>query len=286
MAITPSPLRYPGGKTSILGMVSKIINDNDLSDGDYAEPYAGGAGLALSLLFNDLVNEIHLNDIDRSIWSFWNAVLNNTEAFIDKINHTEITMDEWYQQRHIQQNKDEFNDFELAFSSFFLNRTNRSGIILKAGVIGGYKQAGDYKLDCRFNKIGLIERIKRIQQYRHRIHLYNYDAIEFIKKTNKFLPENSLYCIDPPYFAKGSSLYTNFYNPKDHKKVADTILELERPWILTYDNTPEIEKLYPNQPQYRFHLNYSAATKRKGTELLITSQSINICPTLELIDVA
>ena len=236
------------------------------------------------MLFNDQVNEIHLNDIDRSIWTFWDAILNNTDAFIDRINNTEITMDEWYQQRHIQQNKDDFNDFDLAFSSFFLNRTNRSGIILKAGVIGGYGQAGEYKLDCRFNKAGLIRRIELIRQYRHRIHLYNQDAVDFINHTNQFLPENSLYCIDPPYYVKGSTLYTNFYRPEDHKQLADTILELERPWILTYDNSPEIQKLYPNQPQYRFNLNYSAAKKCKGTELLITSDDINICETLELMD--
>lgn len=286
MAITPSPLRYPGGKTSILPMVSKIIDDNGLGEGDYAEPYAGGGGLALSLLFNDLVNEIHLNDIDRSIWSFWDAILNNTEAFIDQINQTDINMNEWHKQRHIQQNKDDFSNFELAFSSFFLNRTNRSGIILKAGVIGGLKQTGDYKLDCRFNKAGLIRRIELIQQYRHRIHLYNDDAIDFINKTNKFLPANSLYCIDPPYFAKGSSLYTNFYDPNDHKKVADTIQALKRPWILTYDNAPEIERLYSNQPRYRFQLNYSAAKKCKGTELLITSHDINICDSLNIMEVA
>ncbi|MEG3753122.1 MULTISPECIES: DNA adenine methylase [Psychromonas] len=286
MAITPSPLRYPGGKTSILPMVSKIIEDNNLGDGDYAEPYAGGGGLALSLLFNDLVNEIHLNDIDRSIWSFWHTVLNDTESLIDKIKNTDITIDEWHIQRNIQQNKNDFNDFELAYSSFFLNRTNRSGIILKAGVIGGLKQAGDYKLDCRFNKSGLIERIKRIYQYRHRIHLYNLDAVDFIQKTNEALPENSMYCIDPPYFAKGSSLYTNFYNPDDHKQVSEAILKLDRPWILTYDNAPEIEKLYSNQSKYRFNLNYSAAKKRKGTELLITSNNIEVCPSLELMNVA
>jgi len=283
MPVTPSPLRYPGGKTSILKMVSKIIDDNNLGEGDYAEPYAGGAGLALSLLFNDVVNEIHLNDIDRSIWCFWSAVLDHTEQFIEKIESTEITIEEWHYQRHIQQNVNEFSNFEVAFSSFFLNRTNRSGIILKAGVIGGLKQEGVYKLDCRFNKVGLIKRIRLIQQYRHRIHLYNQDAVDFIIDTNRDLPKNSLYCIDPPYYVKGSTLYTNFYQPDDHKSLSDTILRLERPWILTYDHSPEIQKLYPSKPQYTFNLNYSAATKRKGTELLITSDKIKICDSLELV---
>jgi DNA adenine methylase len=286
MSTAPSPLRYPGGKAAIFDMVSKIIVDNGLEDGDYAEPYAGGAGLALTLLFNDLVSTIHLNDLDRSIWCFWDAVLNHTEAFIEKIRTTEVTMDEWHKQRHIQQNKDMFPDFELAFSSFFLNRTNRSGIILKAGVIGGLNQDGKYKLDCRYNKEGLIERITRVSEYRHRIKLYNLDAIDFIKKLDSTLSSNSLFCIDPPYFVKGSTLYTNFYNPEDHQQLADLIMSLNHSWILTYDDAEQIQNLYESHPQYKFSLNYFAAKKRKGTELLITSKNIGICPTLELDDVA
>lgn len=286
MFTAPSPLRYPGGKAAILNMVSKIITDNGLEDGDYAEPYAGGAGLALSLLFNDMVSTIHLNDLDRSIWCFWDAVLNHTDQFIDKIRSTDVNMDEWYKQRHIQQNKSDYPDFDLAFSSFFLNRTNRSGIILKAGVIGGLNQEGKYKLDCRYNKDNLIERIQRISQYKHRIKLYNLDAVEFIKTLDASLPSNSLFCIDPPYFVKGATLYTNFYNPEDHKELADLIMGLKHSWILTYDDAEQIQRLYQTHPQYKFNLNYFAAKKRKGTELLITSKDIEICPTLELDDVA
>ncbi|MGX9523128.1 DNA adenine methylase [Vibrio mediterranei] len=282
MPQTPSPLRYPGGKTAIWPLVSKIISDNELSKGHYAEPYAGGCGLALSLMFKGYVHELHLNDLDRSIWCFWDAVINRTNDFIDKILSTEVTIDEWYIQRAIQKNKDEADDFDLAFSSFFLNRTNRSGVILKAGVIGGYAQSGKYKLDCRFNKTGLVERIRRIEKYKHRIHLYNLDAIDFLNHTDTNLPANSIYCVDPPYFVKGSTLYTNFYEPSDHQHIATTLNNLERSWILTYDNSPAIQALYEDRRQYRFNLNYSAAHKRIGTELLITSDDLAISNNLNL----
>jgi DNA adenine methylase len=286
MAHTPSPLRYPGGKTSIWSLISRIISDNKLSRGHYCEPYAGGCGLALKLLFDGFVHELHLNDVDRSIYCFWDAVLNHTDELVDRILTTEVTMDEWHKQRAVQANKNEANDFDLAFSSFFLNRTNRSGVILKAGVIGGLAQDGDYKLDCRFNKAGLIERIRRIEKYRHRIHIYNRDAIDFINQTNETLPENSIYCIDPPYFVKGSTLYTNFYEPKDHKLVADTLNALERPWLLTYDNSPSIQTLYSERRQHRFNLNYSAANKRIGTELLIVSDDIVLSRDLNIMPAA
>ena len=180
MATTPSPLRYPGGKTSIRRMVAKIIFNNDLDKCHYAEPYAGGCGLALTLLFEDVVHELHLNDIDRSIFVFWDAVLNNHDLLIDRILSTEITMKEWHRQRAIQLNKQNENDFDLAFSTLFLNRTNRSGIILKAGVIGGLNQEGNYTLDCRFNKKAIVDKILRVQKYKHRIHFYNLDAVDFL----------------------------------------------------------------------------------------------------------
>ncbi len=283
MAHTPSPLRYPGGKTSIWKMIAQIIQDNDLERGHYIEPYAGGCGLALSLMFRGYVHELHLNDIDRSIWSFWNAILNDTDKFIRKIKRTEITIDEWYKQREIQENKDHAENFELAFSSFFLNRTNRSGVILKAGVIGGFSQTGDYKLDCRFNKDGLIEKIRRIEKYKHRIHFYNMDAVDFIKQASSHLPpKNSFFCIDPPYYVKGSTLYTNAYEPKDHEDISKLLLKLKRPWVLTYDNAPEIQELYIKKRQYHFDLNYSAAHKRIGTELLIASDDLILSTDLKL----
>lgn len=282
MATTPSPLRYPGGKANIASMVSEIIKDNDLCRGHYAEPYAGGGGLALSLLFKGHVHYIHLNDLDRSIWCFWNAILKNTEEFISRIESVDITLDEWYRQREIQKDRDNQDNLDVAFSTFFLNRTNRSGVILKAGVIGGLEQDGKYKLDCRFNKKGLIDKILRIKKYKNRIHVYNLDAIDFIKATRSELPTKTLYCIDPPYFVKGSTLYTNFYNPDDHKKIATLLNRLSKPWILTYDDAPEIQELYKNKRQYRFNLNYSAGIKRVGTELLITSDKVSIPPELNI----
>ncbi|MBE4916768.1 DNA adenine methylase [Enterobacter cloacae complex sp. P6RS] len=282
MSATPSPLRYPGGKTGIQGMVSAIIRSNDINGGHYAEPYAGGCGLALSLMFNQHIHEIHLNDLDRSIWAFWYSILNNTQDFIEKINDTDVTIDEWYRQRELQNDKNKCDVFNLGFSTFFLNRTNRSGIILKAGVIGGFEQKGKYALDCRFNKKKLIDKIKRINKYKHRIHVYNMDAIDFIKTMDVFLPEKSMFCIDPPYFDKGSFLYTNFYNAEDHKTVYEAISEIKHPWILTYDNAKEIREIYAEYSQYLYTLNYSAAEKKVGTELLIAANDIFIPKSLAL----
>ncbi|MBA6337932.1 DNA adenine methylase [Colwellia sp. BRX8-7] len=276
MPQTPTPLRYPGGKSSVWPMVSKLISENNLENREYAEPFAGGCGLALNLLFRNKVSKLHLNDFDPSIWSFWYSVLNLTNELIDMIQQTPVTIEEWHKQREIHKTTSRDNPLILGFSTFFLNRTNRSGIILKAGVIGGKSQAGEYKLDCRFNKKGLIEKIVKIAERKHDIQLYNLDALEFFSVTDKLLSKKGLYCIDPPYYMKGQTLYTNFYEHDDHVQLAKVIESLRTPWILTYDNASEIKALYTKFDKFLFNLNYSAARKRKGTELFVKSKNLSV----------
>ncbi len=275
MASLASPLRYPGGKSCLLDLTVDILSANQLTRGHYAEPYAGGCGLALSLLYGGYVSEIHVNDIDRSIWSFWKAVLDHTDDFLHLIETTPVTVDEWHRQRDVQKSGTTENPIELGFSTFFLNRTSRSGIIQSSGVIGGLDQSGKYKIDCRFNRDGLKKRVRRVSRYRSRIHLSNLDAIDFMGQAES-LPQDTFFCIDPPYFNKGSSLYTSFYRPSDHADVAVAVARLKRPWIVTYDLATEIQLLYSNYRQFEFDINYSVHTKRVGTELLVASKNLRL----------
>ena len=161
MSRAHSPLRYPGGKSCLYSLVCDFLRRNKLQRGHYAEPYAGGASLALSLLFNGQVSDIHLNDVDRGIWSFWDSVLNHTEDLCALIESTAITVEEWHRQRETYRSRNISEGLVLGFATFFLNRTNRSGIIGTGGIIGGLGQKGEYKIDCRFNREELIRRIRR-----------------------------------------------------------------------------------------------------------------------------
>lgn len=174
----------------------------------------------------------------------------------------------------------------LGFAAFFLNRTNRSGIIKGAGVIGGLDQSGAYKLDCRFNREDLARRVQRIAKYRSRISLYRMDAIDFLCRADAELPARSFLCIDPPYFNKGSSLYTSFYRADDHAALAREILALHRPWIVTYDEAPEICALYEERPLHRVQVYYSVQTKRTAGEVLIPSPGLEIPQGLERLSAA
>lgn len=264
-----SPLRYPGGKSVLNKWMKELFIQNNLVGGTYAEPYAGGAGVALFLLFNNLAKKIIINDFDLAIYAIWHSIVNETDEFILKINKTKINLQEWEKQKHIIANPQKYSLFELGFASFFLNRTNVSGII-KGGPIGGRKQNGNYLIDCRFNKVALIEKIKLIGSRKNDIKLTNYDAIEFIDKIGMQIEKKSLIYFDPPYYVKGSQLYRNFYKHEDHKLVSENIKKIKTPWLLTYDNCSQIQDLYKECQGFDFSLRYSASLKQKtiGSELM------------------
>lgn len=271
-----SPLRYPGGKTCLLDLTATMLRVNGLERGHYAEPYAGGCGLALALLYGGHVADIYINDIDPSVWAFWHCVLHETQSLVALIERTPVTVDEWMKQRDTHRRQDTSNTLELGFSTFFLNRTNRSGIIKGAGVIGGLEQNGNYKIDCRYNHTELVRRVARVKRYEEQIHLSNLDALDFLRQVRVSVPKTALLFIDPPYYKKGADLYTSFYEPEDHAILAKRVLELEHPWVVTYDDTPEIRGLYRDRRQYCFDINYSIQEKRLGTELLIASKGLKI----------
>lgn len=275
MPITDTPLRYPGGKTQLLPLVIDILKKNDLIYGEYAEPFAGGSGIAISLLLNDYVSKIYLNDLDPSIYLFWHSVINQPKELCRLIEKTDVTIEEWHRQKKVLADPQKYSPLKIGFATLFLNRTNRSGII-KGGVIGGLDQSGNYKLDCRFNKSDLIRKISRIADHGNRIELSMLDAEIFIKKVIPKTAKNAFINIDPPYFCKGSGLYTNFYKPDDHASLASKVSKIKRKWMVTYDDVDEIRNLYSSFPMYTKNLQYSAQEKRIGVELLIASKELYI----------
>jgi DNA adenine methylase len=267
-----SPLRYPGGKSCIFSFVSNIFYENQLIGGSYAEPYAGGAGLALRLLFEEYVSHIYINDFDKSIYSFWISILNRTEEFCKWINEVEISIENWYKYKAIQNNSLEADYFELAKSTFFLNRTNISGVI-KGGIIGGQSQNGKYKINARFNKTALIEKIQKIATFKHRIFVSNLDGLAFINKLEKKKEDIFIY-LDPPYLQKGADLYMNFYAKKDHQKLSKHVSKMTQKWMVSYDNHEFILNLYAEQKKIMYKLS-QCASNRVGDEILIFSKNLN-----------
>lgn len=270
-----TPLRYPGGKARFAPLISGVISGNDLEGGHYLEPYAGGAGVALSLLFDEVVEQIHINDSDPAIADFWRAATEQSDELVSMVAAEPVSMDAWHHWRGVMLGNIPGSDLERGFATLFMNRTNRSGI-LKGGVIGGKAQAGNYKINARFMREELCSRLMRIGSHANNIHVYEEDAHQLLLRCHQFLPAKSLVYLDPPYYVKGAGLYRNFYKHEDHSRIAKLLGSdrFRRPWIVSYDNVAEIQQMYAFVKPYAYGLNYTAQRRYTGSEVMFFSRRL------------
>lgn len=270
-----SPLRYPGGKGKLARFVASVIEANGLADGRYVEPYAGGAAIAWELLLTGIVRHVSINDVDKGVFSFWKSVLMDTENLVRLIRDTPVNVEARDKLKRSLHQPD-VDQLTLGFSVFFLNRTNRSGI-LNGGMIGGRSQQGPWKLDARYNKQRLIEKIERIASMRRRISVTNMDAIDFLRSSMDSWTSKTLAYLDPPYYIKGRDLYYSFYDRSDHAAVAECIQSFDRmSWIVSYDDVPQIKKLYKGVSRVRYRIGYSARNSSLGEEVMFFSPNLKI----------
>ncbi len=272
-----SPLRYPGGKAPFAPFIAKVMGVNGVAGGHYLEPYAGGAGVALNLLFDGHASHVHINDADPAVYAFWVSVTQHSHALLDLLEATPITIEEWFKWRSVLREDRKASLVEKGFATLFMNRTNRSGI-LKAGVIGGKHQDGNYKLDARFKKDVVAARIQEIAKRANDISVYCEDSLHLLKRCSEFLPKQSLIYLDPPYYVKGKGLYRNYYQHDDHAAIAKVLQrkDFKWPWIVSYDNVEEICAMYRLSRSLSYGLNYTAQRRYVGNEIMFFSQNINV----------
>lgn len=267
-----SPLRYPGGKAKLAPLMKLLIEKTGHQNGVFIEALAGGAGIALDCLFSGAVPKIVINDADGGVYSFWRAILDETDRFINDVMTVPITVD----QRELQRDRYKalFNrgySYELGFATFYLNRTNRSGII-KGGAIGGNEQGGTYKLGARFNREALAEKICNIAAHKEQIDVYCEDFREFLPFCEMVYAGNALVYLDPPYYQKGKQLYTKYFTEDDHMALSQFLRKPhDLDWVLSYDDCPEVSKLYWGFTYRDVIMNYSLARKRHTKEVMFFS---------------
>ena len=271
-----SPLRYPGGKGKLSKFMAAVVRANGVSDGRYIEPYAGGAGIAWELLITGVVRRVLINDISPSLFAFWTSVLRHTDDLCQRIRDVPLSIEEWDRQKEIFRNPKDVATIDLGLSFFYLNRTNRSGI-LNGGVIGGRKQEGKWLMDARFNRENLIHRITKIAECGGRIEVTCADAVEFLRERSRSLGEKDLVYLDPPYFTKGRMLYYDAYKPDDHAAVAELLADLEGPkWLVSYDDVDTIRSLYSFARRLEYTIGYSARRRTRGQEVMFFSKGMKV----------
>lgn len=277
-----SPLRYPGGKARMAPYLTQLIREQRTRPTSYAEPFAGGAGAALKLLVDEVVKTIHINDLAPGIAAFWRSVFNNPEAFVALVRDASVTVDDWHRHREIFANPDQHDDLTLGFSTFFLNRCNRSGI-LSARPIGGLDQSGKWKIDARFNRENLSDRILFLGQYRRRVSITQLDAKEFMSSV-EHLGSSLLAYVDPPYIVQGENLYLDSLTYEDHVSLAGHLASTTVPWILTYDTAEQVtDELYSGFRAARFSIAHTAQKQHVGSEFVVFSDQLQVS-SLELVN--
>jgi DNA adenine methylase len=251
------------------GLLANIRRINRLGHQAIAEPFAGGAGASLTLLYLEETQGIFINDADPAIHDFWWTLVNRPEPLLDLLSTTSVSMVEWRRQRAVYRDGGRASRLRRGFSALYLNRCNRSGIIMNGGPIGGVAQAGKWKLDARFNKSELRRRCEKVAEYGERIRVSCEDGLQFIERLD---PELTFFFVDPPYFEKGPTLYLNSLDEDYHAALAVRLRAMsEAAWVLTYDDCPQIRRMYRGWAHIRpFSLRYSAAQRRTGKEVLIT----------------
>jgi DNA adenine methylase len=271
-----SPLRYPGGKGSLYPHLRELLRANDLVGGTYVEPYAGGAGAALSLLMTGQVNRIVINDLDPALYAFWRTAVRQPDELAALTRDAKLDVDEWQRQRSIYREAKRSDYLALGFAAFYLNRTNYSGA-LDGGPIGGLDQSGTYKIDARFTKATLLERLRLIALYAQKITVFKKDGLDVIRQYAG--KERTFIYADPPYFDKAGSLYMNSFTADNHADLAECLNSRAGcTWLLTYDNVPQVAELYAARRRETFKLYYSAHRVTRATEIMVYSDNLKRSP--------
>jgi DNA adenine methylase len=269
-----SPLRYPGGKRRLMPYVAAALEENRLQPDLFVEPFAGGASVALELLATARVRRIGLAERDPYVASFWHTVFFDSEWLCRQVEQVDVTLKTWQRMKSTRFRSKRAQ----ALACLFLNRTSFNGTLHDhAGPIGGQKQAGDYKLDCRFPRARLVRRIRTcaaLAEGDSVAFVREADALDVIRDARRgFGHENVFLYLDPPFWGKASRLYRFSFTVADHTRLANALRHLRVPYLLSYDAAPEIEQLYSGNGslQQRVELLYTATQRTAEQELVISN---------------
>jgi DNA adenine methylase len=230
-----SPFRYPGGKTWLVPRIRQWLRSLSPRPRELAEPFAGGGIVALSALFENLVQKIILVEKDSDVAAVWNVMVYGDGLRLARaILEFDLTVDS---AKAVLARKPA-NEFERAFATIVRNRVQRGGI-LAAGASMVNKGENGKGIHSRWYPNTLRKRIEGILHARQNMAFFEGDGIEFLR-YNAFRPE-TVFFIDPPYTLAGRRLYT--HSEVDHRELFRVAKTIQGDFLMTYDNAEEIRQM-------------------------------------------
>ncbi len=276
----PSPLRYPGAKRKLVAHIRELLVTNQIRPALFVEPFAGGASVSVSLLWEDRVQSIGLIDSDPLVSAFWKCVFWDTQWLTEQVKSVPLTVDTWKKMRAANPR----DTRGRALKCLYLNRTSFSGILnRRAGPIGGMSQEGTYKIGCRFDRLNLADRLREAGTLRDRVAFVRGTdwqlALQWVEaqQASGNLPK-AFYYFDPPFFDKAFRLYSRYFDEEDHLRLRDALNGLDASWILSYDRLDRVQELYGDLAGGAWSVggDYTAAAgaERRSTEAMLTNLPI------------
>jgi DNA adenine methylase len=268
---TQSPFRYPGGKFYALKFIIPFLNA--YPHDEYREPFVGGG----SVFFGKPKAEHNwLNDLETDVIETYKAFQNNerSKRIIDRVS-IEIASRE----RHAEIKRFEpQNEDDVAFRTYYLNRTSYSGII--------HKPAWGYAIGASSPPENWHRFIKGANQKLGGVDLTSLDFSEVILAPTR--GRIVLMYLDPPYFlADQKRAYTKSFNLDDHLRLEKMLRNLEHAFLLSYDDCPQIRELYSWAHIYEqtwfYNTANSSGPRKVGKELFITNYKVEHLEQLDLL---
>jgi len=277
--------RYPGGKSKIKDQISSHLNayahKHEL---EYREPFFGGGSVGLTFINdNPHWHKIWINDKDVGVASLWTSVIKYPNELKTMVKHFKPTIEAFYQFKKDLSNIDiNFNIVEIGFKKLAIHQISYSGLGTKSGgPLGGKDQLSKYKIDCRWSPSYICKKIDKLNRQFKMFTLRDecctcLDFSDVVKN-----PSDAILYLDPPYYDKGNELYQCGFTDSDHLQLSQVLRKINNPWILSYDDCPEIRKLYDWAIIDVVNVNYSITSlkvdekriSRVKPELLIYPKS-------------
>jgi DNA adenine methylase len=284
-----SPLRYPGGKAAMAPWLSDLFGEqHGLMDVEvWLEPFAGGAGAALTLLDRDVIGEAWIVDANPAIAAFWLSVSGDAETLAARVERTRPTMALYDSCRETLAHPDQVDTAELGYAAFIVNRCSRSGIVAPtSGPMGGRTGTGEWAIDGRFTADALADRIRHVGSFGSRLRVHHGDGIAFLEELDGTagIEDELVAFVDPPYIREGNRLYANGMDAAAHQRLADALNASDARWVLTYDDEPTVaEELYSERRVLGYDIRNTANQARVAREYAVFSDNLALPDSLNLL---
>ncbi len=261
-----SPLRYPGGKSRAIAQILLLLPE---CIAEFREPFVGGGSvfLAAKQQLPASPRLFWINDLNRDLICFWQAARDQNAALVETVSSLRsrfATGRELYAFLLDEQNS--ATDFDRAVRFFVMNRITFSGVMDS----GGYSQQA---YERRFTD-SAIARLAGLSDILAGVQMTQSDYVDLLQKPGK----DVFIFLDPPYLsATRSKLYGvkgNLHTAFDHARFAAAMQRCPHPWLITYDDSPEVRQLFSFATIVEWELqygmnNYKQAIAAKGKELFI-----------------